>query len=241
MTATAMTTVVGRLDNRNARSSRRRLLPCQVLLCVVLPSLAILQANADPATPSVDSSWILAKLARPAPMSTPFVEVRDSPMLKTPLRIQGLYSRPDADTLVREVRAPYAETTTIRAGEASIVRNGRSPRRFSLSRVPELAGLQASFGALLSGDSELLTRTYRVKSSGTRQRWTLTMVPKDARLAERVRDIVLHGRGAELRCIETTPAKGEAQRTLLAGAARAAVDITDANALIALCRQDKTG
>ncbi|WP_345293871.1 LolA-related protein [Luteimonas vadosa] len=204
----------------------------------MLPCLALLQGNVEAATPGVESSWILARLARPAPMSTPFVEVRDSPMLKAPLRIQGLYVRPDADTLVREVRSPYAETTTIRAGEATIARDGRTPRRFSLSRVPELASLQASFGALLTGDGESLSRSYRIESSGTRQRWTLTLVPKDAKLANRVRDIVLHGRGAELRCIETRPAKGDTQRTLLAGAARSAREVTDGAALAAICRQD---
>ena len=85
-------------------------------------------------------------------MRTGFVELRDSRMLKQPLRIAGEYRRPDAQTLVREVRSPYAETTTIRAGEATIARAGHSPRHFSLTRVPALAGLQASFGALLSGD-----------------------------------------------------------------------------------------
>lgn len=208
-------------------------LACLLLGMAMLPAVA-----AEPAATAVDSDWILARLARPAPMRTPFVEVRDSPMLKAPLRIEGLYARPDADTLVREVRAPYAETTTIRAGEASIARDGRAPRRFPLSRVPELAGLQASFGAMLSGDRAGLERVYRIESDGTRQRWRMTLVPKDAALAARVRDIVLHGRGAELRCIETRPVRGETQRTLLAGAARAAAGVDDAGAIRALCRQD---
>ena len=106
---------------------------------------------------------------------------------------------------MREVRAPYAETTTIRSGTVSIARAGKSPRTFSLSRVPELAGLQASFGALLSGDRKLLEQHYRLASSGSRQHWTLTLTPTDASFAAKVRDITLYGRGAELRCIETTP------------------------------------
>ena len=82
---------------------------------------------ASAATPeAIDSGWILAQLARPAPMSTAFVELRDSPLLKAPLRIGGEYRRPDDATLVREVRSPYAETTTIRAGQATIVRGTRS-------------------------------------------------------------------------------------------------------------------
>ena len=46
--------------------------------------------------------------------------------------------------------------------------------------------------------------------------------PRDRALAAKVRDIVLRGRGAELRCIETRPVKGDLQRTLLASAARSA-------------------
>jgi hypothetical protein len=190
---------------------------------------------------SVDAAWILSKLARPAPMRTGFVEVRDSKLLKAPLRISGEYSRPDGNTLVREVRAPYAETTTIvsgkAGGEVTIARAGHAPRKFQLSRVPELGGLQSSFGALLSGDRNLLEQHYRITSGGSRERWTLTLVPTDAQFAAKVRDITLYGRGAELRCIETNPAKGvEVQRTLLAGAAREAAGAGTGPGLAALCR-----
>lgn len=188
---------------------------------------------------AVDADWILARLARPAPMRTAFVELRGSALLKTPLRIAGEYQRPREDTLVREVRTPYAETTTIRASEVSIERAGKSPRTFSLSRAPELAGLQASFGALLAGDRKLLEQHYRLAVSGTRQQWTMTMTPRDAALAATVEAIALYGRGAELRCIETRPRKaGQMQRTLLAGAARAAGPNADAAALSALCHGD---
>mgnify|MGYP003575372804 FL=1 len=162
--------------------------------------------------------------------------MRGSKLLKAPLRLTGEYRRPDADTLVRDVRTPYAETTTLHAGEATIERAGQTPRRFSLSRVPELAGLQNSFGALLGGDHASLQARYRLQAEGTRQRWQLTMTPKDAAMASKLQSIVLFGRGAELRCIQTRPAgNGEAQRTLLAGAAQEAAKATDAAALAALC------
>lgn len=183
---------------------------------------------------AVDADWILQKLARPAPVSTAFLELRGSATLKAPLRIEGQYQRPDQDTLVREVRSPYVETATLRNGEAIIVRAGKAPRRFALSRVPELAGLQSSFGALLAGDRVLLEKHYRLTPQGTRQQWTLVLVPLDAKGG--VRDITLYGRGAELRCIETRPFKGDLQRTLLAGAANEAVKVGSADALAGLCR-----
>ena len=194
---------------------------------------------ASAATPdAVDGGWILAQLARPTPTRTDFVELRDSPLLKAPLRIAGEYRRPDDATLVREVRSPYAETTTIRNGQATIVRGKRS-RSIPLARVPELAGLQAGFGAMLAGDRVTLERHYRIEAAGTRQHWTLTLVPREEALAAKLRDIVLHGRGAELRCFETEPARGgEVQRTLLASAARAADGVADGKALAALCTAD---
>lgn len=212
-------------------------MPMLMLLCsAVLPCVAAPEAN----TAVVDAGWILQKLARPAPTRTAFIELRGSPLLKAPLRIEGEYRRPDNDSLVREVRAPYAETTTLRGGEASIVRGGKAPRKFSLARVPELAGLQASFGALLSGDRALLEQHYRLDARGMRQQWTLQLTPTDAQLQASVRDITLYGRGAELRCIETRPAKGDIQRTLLAGAAAEASVVSTSQALAALCRAGNT-
>lgn len=188
----------------------------------------------------MDAAWIVSKLARPAPMRTSFVEVRTSRLLKTPLRLSGEYLRPDDHTLVRQVRAPYAETTTIVStgkgpGQATIERGGKS-RTYSLSRVPELASLQSSFGALLSGDGATLQRDFRLVPRGTRADWTMALLPRDAGVAEKLKQITLHGRGAELRCIETVPVKaGEVQRTLLATAARSADAQASEDALAALC------
>jgi len=204
-------------------------LMCSVALpCAAAPEPVVAQ--------QADAAWILQALARPAPVRTAFVELRGSPLLKAPLRIEGEYQRPDNDSLVRRVRSPYAETTTLSNGEATIVRAGKAPRKFSLARVPELAGLQTSFGALLSGDRALLEKHYRLNAQGTRQLWTLSLVPIDARMQASVRDITLYGRGAELRCIETRPAKGDLQRTLLASAAQAAAGASTTEALAALCR-----
>nr|WP_193552920.1 MULTISPECIES: LolA-related protein [Xanthomonas] len=184
---------------------------------------------------ALDVGQVLQRLARPVPASTEFVELRGSALLKTPLRVQGHYRRPDAQTLVREVSAPYRETTTLRGDEGVLEREGKAPRKFALSRVPELAGLKSGFGALLSGDRALLEQHYRLSGQGTAQAWQLTLQPKDAAVAKQVRELRLYGSNDELRCIESIPAKGDAQRTLLAGAARAAASVNDAAALTTLC------
>lgn len=207
-----------------------------LLLATLLASVAVPSClAAEPAGQAVDSDWILDRLVRPVPSRTPFVELRDSPLLKAPLRVEGEYLRPRAGVLVRAVRAPYAEVSTIAGGQVRIERAGHSPRVFSLSRAPQLVGLQAGFGALLAGDGERLREHFSVASQGVHQQWQLTLTPKDAALAEQLQVIVLHGRGSELRCIETRPVEGEVQRTLLAGATSAAAADMDAAALVALC------
>lgn len=178
-------------------------------------------------------------------MHTPFVELRESPLLTTPLRLSGEYRRPDAGTLVRDVRAPYRELTTLTLGrdgtpgQARIQRGGNT-RTISLARVPQLAALQASFGAMLSGDRAAIERHYALRAGGGQQAWTLTMTPTDKGMAGHVRDITLYGRGAELRCIETRPAQGaDIQRTLLAGAAQRAEQVQDGAQLQRLCREGR--
>ncbi|MEG3192729.1 LolA-related protein [Lysobacter sp. D1-1-M9] len=251
---------------RISKPTAQRLPTCATLLALLaLTALPLHAAPPEPAPPSAAATqaqrstpgdiapeWILVRLERPVPIRTEFVELRSSELLKAPLRVNGEYRRPDAQTLVRVVREPYLETTTIGQGEVSIVRDGRSPRRFSLSRAPQLAALHDSFGALLSGDRARLEQHYRIASTGSRERWVLRLTPKDAELAEQLVDIALYGRGAELRCIETrTRGRGggrgagdgvdpDIERTLLAGAARRAGTAPD-HALVALCHGDSVG
>lgn len=200
----------------------------------LLLAIALVLSGAAAAA-TFDADWILQAVARPAPSRTVFVELRESPMLKQPLRLQGEYRRETDGRLVRQVNAPYAETTTLAGGEAVVERAGRAPRRIALSQVPELMAVQAGFGALLAGDRELLRKTYDVRVDGTREQWTLQLLPRDPRLARSLARIDLHGRGAELRCVESHPAKGPPQLTLMAGAAAAADGVTDAAKLAALC------
>ena len=202
---------------------------------------AMAQATPDKVGASVEADWILAKLQRPLPASTPFLELRGSRLLKSPLRISGRYLRPDADTLVRDVASPYQETTTLSGGEARVARAGQPTRRFQLARAPELAALLSSFGALLSGNRNQLERHYTLAAAGTTGHWQLLLKPRDPTMAAKTKGIVLHGRGSELRCIETMTPVGEPQRTLLAGAAHDAGAIADAQALAALCHGNGRG
>ena len=181
---------------------------------------------------------LVARLAQPVPSQTPFVEVRQSAMLKQALQVSGNYRRPDAATLVRQVQQPYQETSTIAAGQVRVQRAGRSERVFAVSRAPELASLQDSFAALLAGDLGTLEKAFTLHSQGSEGQWQLRLTPRAPAVAARLRQLVLHGSGGDLRCIETQPVQGSVQRTLVGGTAQAALAerVVDGQALQALCQ-----
>lgn len=210
-----------------------RLLRSASLVLSLLGASAAAQADTV-----VDPAWVVARLAQPVPSQTPFVELRQSPMLKQQLQVSGQYRRPDAQTLVREVSRPYQETATIAGGQVRLQRAGRSPRVFALDRAPELASLQDSFAALLGGDLARLQQAFQLSSSGSRAQWRLVLTPRAPTLAARLRRLTLLGSGDQLRCIQTEPVQGQPQQTLVGPAAEAALarGLADADALQALCR-----
>ena len=67
-------------------------LPTPRLAAILLCALA-LPCAAAPEPPPLDADWVLQAVARPAPSRTVFLELRDSPMLRQPLRLQGEYRR----------------------------------------------------------------------------------------------------------------------------------------------------
>lgn len=196
----------------------------------------------SPAAAQLDA--LLAKLARPTPAETPFVELRGSALLKQPQRLQGRLRQPDANTLVREVLTPFHERTTIRAENVLIERyndGSEKPhaRKFSLRRAPELEGLLSSFTALLRGDRALLEKNYTVlMDSDPRSAsasWRLQLTPRDPRLLKRVRAISLRGRGNALECMQLDQPDGQHTLTLFGMTAVASAKVSDATGLGALC------
>lgn len=179
---------------------------------------------------------LLGSLAQPLPAETAFVEQRQSRLLAGPLLLRGRLSHPRTDVLVKHVQSPYAELTTVEDGRVEIVRDGDRRRRFSLRNAPELAGLLASFQAMLSGDRALLERHYAIELEAVDDRWTMVLSPRDARLARRITGLRLSGNGAELQCMEVVEADGDGSRMLVGSAAGTPPEALDEAVFDAACR-----
>ncbi|HEV2700818.1 MAG TPA: LolA-related protein [Steroidobacteraceae bacterium] len=199
----------------------------------LLPAAAALGETGS--VPDVDT--LLQHLTRPAPATTPFVEVHFSPLLSRPLIVSGEMEYDGPDALARTVEKPYSEHTQIQGDSVSVTRGKGKPRTFSLQRAPELKTLLSSFSALLGGNRAQLEQGFTLALSGDDAHWSLTLTPRDSRVSQRVSHIVVNGAAASPRCMTTSAPDGSVTVMLLEDAARTAVppDI-DRAALDKVCR-----
>jgi len=172
---------------------------------VIALSLAAIPLQAADA----DLDALLGQLVRPPPDSTTFVEVRYSSLLDEPLVVSGVLEHHADGALVRRVEAPYQEITELQGENVTVTRAGSKPRRFSLDRAPELRGMLASFGALLTGDRKMLERYFKVELAEFEGRWEITLTPRDRKLQRRLSTIVVDGTADRPRCFTMLEPDGD--------------------------------
>ena len=170
-------------------------------------SLTLAAAPLHAADPDVNA--LLARLARPAPDSTSFVEVRYSSLLKQPIVVSGRLEHREDGSLVRRVESPYQEVTELHGENVSVERAGSKPRRFTLDRAPELRGMLASFGAILQGNVPMLDQYFAIAAEGSDARWEVTLTPRDKKLKRRLSRIVVDGAENRPKCFTLDEPDGD--------------------------------
>ncbi|GAB2805296.1 outer membrane lipoprotein carrier protein LolA [Dyella kyungheensis] len=204
------------------------------LLCGLMLSLC---ANASAPEDAATARALVASLGRPAPARTPFAEARFMKMLDKPLVVSGQLAWLGGDKLERTVEHPTREVSTIGDGEVTQQREGRSSRSFSLKRAPQLQLLLDSFVALLGGDASRLEQAFTVQHSADgADHWTLTLTPRDAKLAQTVSRIDIDGSGNEPHCMRMQEADGDVAIDLLGAYAAKMPATPTRDALAALCQ-----
>jgi hypothetical protein len=213
-------------------SGKTRLL----LLSLLLPLWASASAS-EPAAASSSAQALIAALGRPAPAHTAFAEARFLQVLDRPLVVSGELSWLGGDQLQRRVDKPQQETATIANGEVTQQRVGKSARHFSLKRAPQLQVLLDSFVALLSGNPARLQQAFEIRHEGIAAgAWTLTLTPRDAKVAKTVASIRIDGYANESRCMHMQEADGDLAIDLLGPLAAKMPAQPTREALQALCQ-----
>lgn len=172
--------------------------------------------GASPTEPDADT--LIARLAKPAPATVAFTEVRFSRLLREPLIVSGELGYSGPTSLDRRVATPYREDTAIRGESVKVEREGEKPRSFALKHAPELHGLLSGFSAMLAGDAAALRQNFAVTMTGDDNAWILELTPTDAKARRRLQEIEVTGHQSEPRCFSMMTADG-ASSVLLLGAA----------------------
>lgn len=177
---------------------------------------------------ALDPDSLIRRLARPAPASIAFREVRLSPLLREPLILSGELSYLGPGRLERKVTRPYIEHTAIYGHSVRVEREGEPSRSFALRRAPELRGLLTGFSALLAGDSAQLKGSFALEVDGDETGWRLNLIPSDARARRRLQRIEVTGSAELARCFMMLNVDGGASVMLLGTMAAEALpgDIT---------------
>ena len=103
-------------------------------------------------------------------------------MLDRPVESSGeLVYRPPA-RLEKRTLKPKAESLVL-DGDVLVVERGKQKYTLQLQQYPEIAAIVGSIRNTLAGDLAALEQQYRVDLQGSPERWSLTLLPSDPRIA----------------------------------------------------------
>ncbi len=147
--------------------------------------------------------------AVPAAKDT-FTETRTSAVLNAPLVLKGTLAYVRPDRLEKEVLAPYKERTVISGNSVTIENRAlKQTRTFSLASSATVSALVESMRATLAGDRASLERHYTIQLEGRPEAWTITLVPREQKLAAHVKRILIAGARERLKRVEVEEATAD--------------------------------
>jgi len=156
--------------------------------------------------------WTVAELmqglAARGPERAKFVERKHLAILDQPVVSTGELSWTPPARLEKRTVTPKAESLILDGGLLTLERDRRKTT-LRLAEYPQIAAIVESLRGMLAGDRTALEKTYRLEAYGTRERWTLVMLPSDAQVAALVQRIDVAGNGNRVRSIEIRQSDGD--------------------------------
>lgn len=165
-------------------------------------------ALAAPATTAWTLDHLMRTLASNPGGRATFSETKHLAVLDAPIESRGELVYVAPARLERHTLTPTAESMVLDGDEITLTRAGKT-LKLSLHDYPAAAALIDSIRGTLAGDRRALERTYLLTMSGTREAWTLHLLPSDPALAALVSRIRIDGSAALVRSVEVLQADGD--------------------------------
>ncbi len=188
----------------------RRLLA--LLACLLTPVLAL------------GAEWnlgtLMGELAGQRGGEARFTETKHLAILDAPVVSSGVLRFRAPDRLEKITEKPRPESLVLEGDTLTVTREARR-HVLKLSDYPQAAAFIDSIRGTLAGDRAALERTYALHLSGGRERWTLSLLPRDPKMAELVLRVAIRGSDATLSEIEILQADGDRSVMTIRDAVRA--------------------
>ncbi len=162
----------------------------------LLVGLAAAAAATALAAAGFDLAQLTAQLARVKSGEATFTEKRRVEMLDRTLESSGRLVFRAPDTFIRETLKPRREKLEV-TGNVLTMSLGERSRTLQLDSAPEAAVIVEAVRGTLTGNRESLERLFDASVSGSAERWSLELVPRDLRLRGQVASVRVSGRGAD--------------------------------------------
>ena len=172
----------------------------------------LLLGLALPASAAYDIGQLMADLARHKGGKAKFVEKKFLAVLDKPLVATGEMTYTPPDRLEKRTLTPKPETMLLDKDSLTLERE-KQKLTIHLGSQPEALAFVDSIRGTLSGNRAALERNYGLHLSGTADKWTLTLLPSEAKIAALVQRITVSGQRGQVRQIEYLQADGD--RSLL--------------------------
>ena len=153
-------------------------------------------------------SQLMAALANNKHGAASFTEKKFISILDQPVESSGELLFVPPARLEKRTLKPKSEILVLDGDVLSIERR-RQKHILQLKDYPEVAGMIESIRATLAGDRKALERVYHLTLRGDRERWTLVLIPLDAKVGRVVARIRMDGTQDEVRTVEILQADGD--------------------------------
>lgn len=165
-------------------------------------------AAAPPPAAGGDLDALMTLLAKRQHGQVQFVEQQFLAVLDHPLESSGEMRYDAPDRLEKRTLAPRAETLVLAGGVLTVDR-GKSHRVVDLHAYPQAQPFIESVRATLAGDRGALEKLFTLEFDGSLARWTLTLVPKDAKVKRSVAQVRIDGAQDQLLKVEIRQSDGD--------------------------------
>ena len=168
----------------------------------------LLASLALPACAAFDVGQLMNDLARHKGGKAKFVEKKYISLLDKPVVSTGEMSYTAPDRLEKRTLTPKPELLLLDKEVLSIERE-KQKLSINLSNQPEALAFIDSIRGTLTGNRAALEKNYLLHLAGTQDKWVLTLLPSEQKIAALVLRIVVTGSKNQIRSIEYLQADGD--------------------------------